>query len=56
MCDLNGGAPFIGVGAGVSGPGRGEVPRPLSRWRPGKVEWLPEATAQADAKAVPFTL
>ena len=51
-----GAAPFLGVGAGVSGPAVVKFRARAASGGPGKIEWLPAATAAADAKSVPFTL
>ena len=48
--------PFLGVGAGVSGPATVKFRARSAAGGPGKIEWLPSATANADAKSTPFTL
>ena len=51
-----GAAPFLGVGAGVTGPATLKFRARSATGGAGKVEWLPAATAAADAKSTPFTL
>lgn len=51
-----GSAPFLGVGAGVSGPATVKFRARSAAGGSGKIEWLPAATAIADAKSVPFTI
>ena len=51
-----GAAPFLGVGAGVSGPATVKFRARSAAGGAGKIEWLPAATAAADATSLPFTL
>lgn len=51
-----GAAPFLGVGAGVSGPAVVKFRTRSASGGAGKVEWLPTAAASAEAKSTPFTL
>lgn len=51
-----GDAPFLGVGAGVSGPAVVEFRARSASDGRGKVEWIPPGVTQAGAKSTPFTL
>ena len=51
-----GAAPFLGVGAGASGPATLKFRARSAAGGAGKDEWLPSAAAIADAKSTPFTL
>jgi arylsulfatase A-like enzyme len=51
-----GAEPFLGVGAGVSGPATVKFRARSAAGGAGKVEWLPGAAASAEAKSTPFTL
>ena len=51
-----GAAPFLGVGAGMSGPATVKFRARSAVGGAGKVEWLSAAAASADAKSTPFTL
>lgn len=49
-------APFLGVGAGASGPATLKFRARSAVGGPGKVEWLPAAAASKDARSTPFSL
>lgn len=49
-------APFLGVGAGANGPATLRFRARSAAGGSGKIEWLPAATASAEAKSKTFTL
>lgn len=51
-----GSAPFLGVGAGLSGPATVRFRARSTGGGEGKVEWLPAANATTEAKSTPFTV
>jgi len=51
-----GDTPFLGVGAGVSGPALMRVRVRAANGGRGKVEWIPPGGSQTGAKSVPLTL
>jgi hypothetical protein len=51
-----GDAPFLGVGAGMSGPAVMKFRARCAKDGAGRIEWIPPGSTQADAKSAPFTL